>query len=63
MEQNLSPIVIKEIKAILPKLSPKEIMELDNQIHDYLENSLISRAAETAFSDWDDPEEDIYNEL
>jgi len=63
MEQNLTPIVIKEIKAILPKLSPKEIMELDHQIHDYLENSLISRAAETAFSDWDDPEEDIYNDL
>ena len=41
--------------------SRREIIELDKRIHDYLETSLLTRASETAFSEWEDPEEDIYN--
>jgi len=54
-------ISVEEIKGILPKLSRRQIIELDQKIHDYLETSLLTKASETAFSDWEDPEEDIYN--
>ena len=54
-------ISVEEIKKVLPRLSRQQIIELDKGIHDYLETSSLTRAAETAFSEWEDPEEDIYN--
>ena len=54
-------ISVDEIKEALPKFSRKQIIELDQRIHDYLETSLLTKASETAFSEWEDPEEDIYN--
>lgn len=54
-------ISIEEIEEILPKLSRGQIIELDQRIHSYLETSLMTRASETAFSEWEDPEEDLYN--
>ena len=35
-------------------------MELDKQIHEYLETSVLMRGAETSFTEWNDPEEDLY---
>ena len=61
MSYDYSKISLKEIEDILPKLSRKQIIELDQRIHDYLETSLLTKASETAFSEWEDPEEDIYN--
>jgi hypothetical protein len=61
MSYDYSKISIKEIEDILPKLSRKQIIELDQRIHDYLETSLLTKASETSFSKWEDPEEDIYN--
>ena len=61
MSYDYSKISVKEIEKILPKLSRQQIMELDQRIHDYLETSLLTKASETAFSEWEDPEEDIYN--
>jgi hypothetical protein len=61
MSYDYSKISIKEIEDILPKLSRKQIIELDQRIHDYLETSLLTKASETSFSEWEDPEEDIYN--
>jgi len=54
-------ISVDEIKEALPKFSRKQIIELDQRIHDYLETSLLTKASEVAFSEWEDPEEDIYN--
>jgi len=54
-------ISLKEIEEVLPKLSKQQIIELDRRIHDYLETALLTKAAETAFSEWEDTEEDIYN--
>jgi len=39
----------------------KICLELDQRIHDYLDTSLMTQASEGAFSEWEDPEEDIYN--
>ncbi|OGP93222.1 MAG: hypothetical protein A2156_14065 [Deltaproteobacteria bacterium RBG_16_48_10] len=61
MSYDFSKASAKEIEEILPKLSRREIVELDKRIHDYLETSLLTRASEVAFSEWEDPEEDIYN--
>ena len=61
MTYDYSKISVKEIEDILPKLSRQQIMELDPRIHDYLETSLLTKASETAFSEWEDSEEDIYN--
>ena len=61
MSYDYSKMSVKEIEEILPKLSRQQIMELDQRIHDYLETSLLTKASETAFSEWKDPKEDIYN--
>jgi len=61
MSYDYSRISVKEIEEILPKLSRRQIIELDRRIHDYLETALLTKAAETAFSEWEDTEEDIYN--
>jgi len=55
-------MTLKEIQDILPSFSGPEILELDRKIHEYLETLTFSKAAETAFSDWNDPEERIYDE-
>jgi hypothetical protein len=54
-------ITIEEIKEALPKLPKAQIIDLDKRIHDYLETSMLTRASEAAFSEWEDPEEDIYD--
>ncbi len=61
MSYDYSKMSAKEIGEILPKLSRPQIIELDKRIHDYLETSGLTRASETAFSEWEDPEEDIYS--
>lgn len=62
MDYDPANVSVEEIEKALPKLSRKQIVELDRKLHDYLETSLITRAAETAFSEWEDPEEDIYSD-
>ena len=62
MDAHQMKITLKEIQEILPTLSGPEILELDQKIHEYLETMAYSRAAETAFSEWNDPEEGIYDE-
>jgi hypothetical protein len=54
-------ITIEEIKEALPNLPKAQIIDLDKRIHDYLETSMLTRASEAAFSEWEDPEEDIYD--
>ncbi len=61
MNYNPVNITIEEIKHILPRLSRRQIIELDQKIHEYLETSPLTRASETAFSEWQDLEEDLYN--
>jgi len=61
MSYDYSKMSVKEIEEILPRLSRQQIVELDKRIHDYLETSGLTRASETVFSEWEDPEEDIYS--
>lgn len=61
MKHDLAKMTFEEIKEALPRLPRSQIIDLDKSIHDYLETSMMTRASETAFSEWEDPEEDIYD--
>jgi hypothetical protein len=52
---------VEEIKKAITKLPREELIKLDKEIHKYLETFMMMGAAETAFSEWMDSEEDIYN--
>ena len=60
MRQESENRPLEEIKEPLPTLSRVQILELDKQIHEYLETSVLMRGAETSFTEWNDPEEDLY---
>ena len=62
MDANPMKITLKIIQEILPTLSRPEILELDRNIHEYLDTMAFSKAAESAFPEWEDPEERIYDE-
>lgn len=53
---------VEDIKNAIPKLTREQLIEVDKEIHRYIETSMMMGAAETAFSEWTDPEEDIYTE-
>ena len=55
-------LTLKEIEETLPTLSGSEILELDRRIHEYLDTMAFPKAAESAFSEWDNREEGIYDE-
>ncbi len=59
MEQTLTA---QEIKNAISRLSKDQIIEIDKEIHRYIETSMMMGVAESAFSEWLDPEEDIYTE-
>ena len=61
MSYDQAKITVEEIKEALPKFSRRQILEWDQKIHDSLETSQFTRASENAFSEWEDPEKDIYN--
>ena len=61
MRQESENVPIEDIKTLLPTLSRAQILELDTQIHEYLETSMMMSSAERSFAEWNDPEEDIYD--
>lgn len=61
MAQTLN-LTIEDIKNAITRLSKDQLIELDKEIHRYIETSMMMGVAETAFSEWMDPEEDIYAE-
>jgi hypothetical protein len=59
MRQEAEKRPLREIKDLLPALSRVQILELDKQIHEHLETSVLMRVAETPFAEWNEPEEDL----
>ncbi|HHT9126232.1 MAG TPA: hypothetical protein ACFYD6_10505 [Candidatus Brocadiia bacterium] len=55
-------LALEEIKKAITKLPKDELINLDKEIHKYIETLMMMGGAETAFSEWMDPEEDIYSE-
>lgn len=56
-------VTVEEIKKLLPRLTPEQILKLDREIHEYLETYMMMSVARTAFPEWDDKEEDIYSDM
>ncbi len=57
-----SYLTIEDIKNAIARLPKEQIIEIDKEIHRYIETSMMMGAAESAFLEWMDPEEDIYSE-
>ena len=53
----------EDLKRAVMSLSQDDIIRLDEEIHRYAETFAIMTASETAFSEWLDSEEDIYNDI
>jgi hypothetical protein len=56
-------VTVDEIKKLLPHLSPEQILKLDHEIHEYLETHMMMSVARSSFTEWEDKEEDIYNDV
>lgn len=52
---------LEEIKTLILKLPIQEQITLMEDLEERLENLATIKLAETGFSEWNDPEEDIYN--
>ena len=55
-------LTLEQIEETLPTLSGSEILKLDRRIHEYLDTMAFSKVAESVFSEWEDPDEGIYDE-
>jgi hypothetical protein len=55
-------LTLEQIEETLPTLSGSEILKLDRRLHEYIDTMAFSKAAESAFSEWEEPEEGIYDE-
>ncbi|MFM6012587.1 MAG: hypothetical protein ACKO99_18370 [Dolichospermum sp.] len=52
----------EELKAMILQYPVEEINELIEEIKNALEMREFMKLAETGFTEWNDPEEDIYND-
>lgn len=52
---------IEEIKALIFQLPIQEQITLIEDLEERLETLTIMQLTETGFSEWNEPEEDIYN--
>ncbi len=60
MNMTLNP-TIEEIKALIFQLPIQEQINLIEELEERLETITMMQLAETGFSEWNEPEEDIYN--
>tara|TARA_B100000315_G_scaffold156954_1_gene145490 strand:+ start:345 stop:536 length:192 start_codon:yes stop_codon:yes gene_type:complete len=52
---------IEEIKKAISTLPKQEVIKLEKDLQNYIETSMMTESAESAFLDWLDLEEDIHN--
>ena len=62
MGSQQTKLTFEQIEETLPTLSGSEISKVDPRLREYLDTMTFSKAAESAFSEWEDPEEAIYDE-
>ncbi|NEO53399.1 MAG: hypothetical protein F6K54_10075 [Okeania sp. SIO3B5] len=56
-----SNLTIEEIKALIFQLPIQQQIILIEDLEERLETLTMMQLAETGFSEWNEPEEDIYN--
>ncbi|MBE9227858.1 hypothetical protein IQ264_20765 [Phormidium sp. LEGE 05292] len=57
-----SNLTKEEIKEMIFQLPVEQIIALMADIEERVENLTMMQLAETGFTEWNDPEEDIYND-
>ncbi len=57
----LANLTTEDIKILLFKLPTAELLNLMAEVNERLDTDMITKLAETAFDEWNDPEEDIYS--
>ncbi len=61
MPQIESQMSVDEIRALIFQLPPKELLKIAEEIEDRAETIAMMQLAETAFQEWNEPGEDIYD--
>lgn len=56
----LANLTTEDIKVLLFKLPTAELLNLMADVKERLDTDMITQLAETAFNEWNNPEEDIY---
>lgn len=59
--QQISYPGLAELKNAILMLPKDQLIEIDREIHKYMETLMMMAIAESSFSEWLDPEEDIYD--
>jgi hypothetical protein len=57
----LANLTTEDIKILLFKLPTAELLNPMAEVNERLDTDMITQLAETAFDEWNDPEEDIYS--
>jgi hypothetical protein len=52
---------VDQIRALIFQLPPKELLKIAEEIEDRAETIAMMQLAETAFQEWNEPGEDIYD--
>ena len=52
---------VDEIRALVFQLPPKEFLKIAEEIEDRAETIAMMQLGETAFQEWNEPGEDIYD--
>jgi hypothetical protein len=59
--QQISYPELADLKKAILRLPKDQLIEIDREIHKHMETSMMMAVAESGFSAWLDPEEDIYD--
>ena len=61
MSQTLTDLNAEELKSLIFRLPPAELLKLAQEIEDRAETVAMMQLSETAFQEWNEPGEDIYD--
>lgn len=61
MPQIESHLSVDEIRELIFQLPPKELLKIAEEIEKRAETIAMMQLAETAFQEWNEPGEDIYD--
>lgn len=57
----ITTLTTENIKTFLFQLPISELLKLIAEVEEKLDTTIMMQLAETAFDEWNDPEEDIYD--
>ena len=58
----ITTLTTEDIKTFLFQLPIPELLKLIAEVEEKLDTTIMMQLSETAFDEWNDPEEDIYKE-